>query len=94
MLTQHCNKTDTQFYNIGVKCYCENQNETHPFNGIMCGSEGSIHRRVGNCHENERCTGSSDFIRGVDVVNKSELCSLGGYINIQSFYMLWYVNLT
>ena len=71
------NTINTFLINIGVKCYCENQNETHPFNGIMCGSQGSVHRNVGNCLENERCTGSSNFSQGVAVIEKSELCSPG-----------------
>ena len=65
------------FSNIDAKCYCEHQNETSPLNGIICGSEGSIHRRAGYCRSHERCIGSSDRNQGVEFSKKGQLCSIG-----------------
>ena len=42
----------------------------------MCGSQGSVPRRTGYCQENERCTGTNDINQGVDLIDKSQLCSL------------------
>ena len=68
------------FANIDVKCYCEHQNETSPLNGIICGSEGSIHRKAGSCRSHERCTGSSDRNQGVEFSEMGKLCSTGEYL--------------
>ena len=73
----HSKLPTISFWNVGVKCYCEHQNETNPLNGIICGSQGSIHRRVGYCLSNERCTGTSDRNQGVDFATRRQLCSTG-----------------
>ena len=67
------------FSNIDAKCYCEHQNETNPLNGIICGSEGSIHKRAGYCQYFERCMGPNDPSQGVEFAKRQQLCRIGEY---------------